>query len=529
MSRGLALGLLLAGVAGLILRLPRLEERPLHTDESVHAYKFLGLWQQGTYRYDPDEYHGPSLYYATLPFAWASGARTPAALTETTLRLVPLAFGLGLILLLPLLADGLGRAATIWAGLFTAVSTAFVYYSRYYIHEMALVFFALLFGAALWRYWRQPRMGWAALAGLALGLMHATKETVVFHLAALGVAAVGLLWFAEDGRRSWLDLRTRLRLAPLVSGGAVAVLVSVTLFTSCFTNASGPLDSLRTYLPWLTRAGGDSPHIHPWYFYLERLFWFHPGKGPVFSELLIGLLALGGMATGFMPGRYSSAHRGLARFLTYYTLALALAYSVVAYKTPWCVLGFFHGAIVLAGLGTAALFKWIRPTWLFLLAGLAVVSATVQLAVQAQRASQEFATDQRNPYVYAHTSKDLLRLVDRIRGVAAVQGNPATLAINVMAPGGDYWPLPWYLRGFPEVTWSVGIPDDPFAPIVVAGARLNAALDEKSDKRWISVGYYEQRPRVFLEMFVELELWKRYVETLPRDRDDDAAEADDKG
>jgi uncharacterized protein (TIGR03663 family) len=531
MSRGLALGLLLACVVGLILRLPRLEQRPLHTDESVHAYKFLELWQQGTYRYDPDEYHGPSLYYATLPFVWASGARTPAALSEATLRLVPVAFGLGLILLLPLLADGLGRAATVWAGCFTAVSTAFVYYSRYYIHEMALVCFALLFGAALWRYWRQPGMGWAALAGLGLGLMHATKETVVFHLAALGCAAVGLLWFAEDGRRSWQELRARLRPAPIATGFAVAAFVSITLFTSCFTNASGPLDSWRTYLPWLTRAGGESPHIHPWHFYLERLFWFHPGKGPVSSELLIGLLALGGMATGLVPARHSAAHRGLARFLTFYTLTLALAYSVVAYKTPWCALGFLHGAILLAGIGAAALFRWIRPTWLLLLAGLVVVGATVQLAAQARRASREFATDQRNPYVYAHTSKDLLRLVERIRGVARVHGSPSTLAIHVMAPGGDYWPLPWYLRGFPEVTWSAGIPEDPFAPIVVASARLNAALDEKSDKRWLSVGYYEQRPRVFLEMFVELELWKRYVETLPRNRDDDDedAEADDTG
>jgi hypothetical protein len=81
--------------------------------------------------------------------------------------------------------------------------------------------------------------------------------------------------------------------------------------------------------------------------------------------------------------------------------------------------------------------------------------------------------------------------------------------------------LPWYLRGFREVNWSAGIPEDPYAPIVIAGARLNAALDEESEKRWLSVGYYQHRPQVFFEMFVELELWKRYVETLPRDRDED--------
>ncbi|MBE7500010.1 MAG: hypothetical protein HS113_06805 [Verrucomicrobiales bacterium] len=115
MNRWLALGLFGAFVVGLALRLPGLAERPLHTDEAVHAYKFLGLWQQGTYRYDPDEYHGPSLYYLSLPFAWASGARTAAALSESTLRLVPVAFGLGPILLL-LLRDGLAGGHGVGGG-----------------------------------------------------------------------------------------------------------------------------------------------------------------------------------------------------------------------------------------------------------------------------------------------------------------------------------------------------------------------------------------------------------------------------
>lgn len=521
MHRRLAWGLLVACVVGLALRLPHLERRPLHTDEGVHAYKFLGLWQSGQYRYDPDEYHGPTLYYATLPFAWASGARTPGALGERTLRLVPVAFGLGLILVLALLADGLGRAATLWAAAFTAVSTAFVYYSRYYIHETLLVFGVMVLGAALWRYWQRPSAAWAALAGLALGLTHATKETVVFHLAAMGFAGAGVFWFTNDGRRAWEHLRARLRLAHLAIGLGVAIAVSITCFSSFFTNASGPLDSLRTYAPWLGRAGGDSPHVHPWHFYFERLLWFHPGKGPVFSELLIGVLAVVGMVSACVPARLSPAHQGLARFLTLYTLALAGGYCVIPYKTPWCVLGFWHGAILLAGLGAAAVFRWVRPTWQFGLLALLLAAATAQLGVQAWRAAGPLATDQRNPYVYAHTSKDFRRLLDRVMGVAGMLGGPANTSVNVMAPGGDYWPLPWYLRGFEEVHWSSGVPEDPYAPIVIAGARLNAALDEKSNKRWLSVGYYEHRPQVFFEMFVELELWKRYVETLPRDRDDE--------
>ena len=61
-------------------------------------------------------------------------------------------FGVGLILLLALVADGLGRRATVCAALLTAISPAMVFYSRYYIHEMLLVFFTAWTFVCFWRY-----------------------------------------------------------------------------------------------------------------------------------------------------------------------------------------------------------------------------------------------------------------------------------------------------------------------------------------------------------------------------------------
>src|SRR5256885_8797444 len=122
MNRWSALALLLALAAALALRLPRLGARPLHNDESVNAVKVSELWQQGRYAYDPDEYHGPALHYATLPFLWLSGTRNSDELSDSTLRLAPVASGVGLILLLLFLADGLGRPAMAWAAIFIALS-----------------------------------------------------------------------------------------------------------------------------------------------------------------------------------------------------------------------------------------------------------------------------------------------------------------------------------------------------------------------------------------------------------------------
>lgn len=521
MNRWLIPGLLLALILGAALRAPRLGERPMHTDESVHAYKFAALWDRGEYRYDPHEYHGPTLYYATLPLARSSGAANSDQLREATLRAVPLVFGLGLILLTALLADGLGRTGTLAAAGLTAVSPALVYFSRYYIHETLLVFFTALLGAALWRYSRRPGWGWAGLAGLALGLMHATKETFVFNVAALLAALAVTAALDPDRRERWLEFRARWRWKHGLLGVLAALVVSATLFTSFFQHPGGWLDSFRTYSPWLHRAAGASPHIHPWTFYFERLFWFRPADGPVFSELLIGGLALVGAVAAWLPDPFPPFHRGLARVLTVYTLVLTGLYTAIGYKTPWCALGFLHGMILLAGIGAAALLRWARFPALRAALALVLLAGAAQLAVQARRATGPFDTDQRNPWVYAHTSRDLLRLVDRVLGIAQVHGDPARMEVNVLALGGDYWPLPWYLRRLKETRWADGIPADPFAPVVIASARLHAALDEKSDKRWISAGYYEHRPRVFFELFVELELWKRYLASRPPPPDEE--------
>ncbi|MHC4528105.1 MAG: flippase activity-associated protein Agl23, partial [Planctomycetota bacterium] len=51
--------ILAATMVAVGLRLPRLDQRPMHGDEAVHAEKFRLLLEEGTYRYDRHEYHGP--------------------------------------------------------------------------------------------------------------------------------------------------------------------------------------------------------------------------------------------------------------------------------------------------------------------------------------------------------------------------------------------------------------------------------------------------------------------------------------
>jgi len=520
-----ALALLLAIAGALFLRTPDLGNRPLHNDEAINATKLAALWEKGDYRYDPHEFHGPTLYYFALPFLKFSSAKDATQITDAQLRVVTVAFGVGLILLLALLRDGLGRAATVWAAIFLAVSPAMVFYSRYFIHEMLLVFFTLLTLASGWRFIQSRKTIWAMLAGIGGGLMFATKETFVLSGAALGFALIATRiwnrWRAERSQPSSEHIpkvKWTPPWQPIILAGLSGAIVWLLCFTSFFTNAAGLADSFRTYLPWLHRAGGASPHIQPWYFYFERLFWFHPAKSPPWTELIILLLALIGAAAGFCGNRARVTRPSLVRFLSFYTFALTAIYTVISYKTPWCALNFWLGMILLAGVGAAALVKSCgNKMTQALLVGLIGVGA-LHLAVQAWLLTREFPADLRNPHIYAQTSPHERELIERIEAIARVAPDGFATVLKVISPE-SYWPLPWALREFKNIGWYDELPADPFAPIVLTSAKLGAALDDKSAKAYIMTGYYELRPNVFLELYVERGLWERFVATLPRATD----------
>ena len=223
----------------------------MHTDEAVHAQKFGELLQQSNYRYDPAEYHGPTLNYFTLIGAKLAGTEKYTDLTETLLRIVPVFFSVVLILLLLLLTDALPPRALILTAVFTAVSPAFTYYSRYYIQEMLLVCFTFGVIVCAYRYTKKQNVLWALMTGVFLGLAHATKETFIIALASMFLAFL-LLDFRKN-----LTLGKLLKVVkPLHIFIAIAVtfIVSALFYSSFFTNPAGIADSFKTYATYFTRA-----------------------------------------------------------------------------------------------------------------------------------------------------------------------------------------------------------------------------------------------------------------------------------
>jgi len=525
-----ALAVLAVAAAALATRLPRLAERPMHCDEGNQAVKAALLRESGTYEYDPVDHHGPTLYYCTLPAFWIAGARDRAETDERMFRSVTVLFGAGVIVLLLLVSDGLGKGAALIAALLTALSPAMSYFARYYIQETLLVFFTLAAIASVWRYSRSGSPGWAVAAGASFGLMHATKETWVLAAAAMAMALPLAIawgrWVAGAGsgvagaKRSNAPgilsiLKPHLRPLHLLAAAAMACLVATALYSSFGAHWQGPLDSLGAYDTYLRRGTEGGLHTHSWHFYIELLVAFRPARGFFWTEgLIVGLAGV-----GFFASLLCREKAGLCRFLAFYTVLLTAFYSLIPYKTPWCMLSFLHGMILLAGVGAWAILRRLPGLPLKTLALGLLAAGAVHLGWECWWLNFRLPADQRNPYVYAHTSTDALNLAARLERLAELSDEGHAMVIHVVTPE-NYWPLPWYLRKFKA--GHVGCWHDPAvwaeetAPYPPPSVILLTADVAQSVEAQLRAGYNRQmifglRPEVFLSAYVREDLWEKFL------------------
>ncbi len=529
--RWFGLWAIVLGVA-LALRCTALENRPMHADEAVQASITRQLWWKGSYRYNPDEFHGPTLAYASLGALAIERPSNFAATTPVTYRIVPALFGAALILAVAMLGDGLGRWAAWAAGGMLAISPSLVFYSRYYIHEMLLAAFSLATVAVAWRYLKTRRLGWCLAAGVFLGLMQATKETAVLTYLGWAVgAALTIGWEKITGSRdaspfSEAPAEQVLREADnarsiaviwlLVMG--VAALVAAGLYSSLLANPRGPMDAVLTYLPWIGRAQGHSPHVHAWYYYLQILGWWRAGEGPVWSEAAILILALVGFVSGVRGSAalLTGASPRLVRYLGFSTAALILIYSTIPYKTPWCLVQFHIGLVLLAGVGAVAAVRLVRggiPRGMVILV---LVLAAAHLAWQTYRSSFLMPADPQNPYAYVPTLPDAERLERDIEELALASPEEYAVPVKVIWNNTYYWPLPWYLRRLERVGFWAQIPDDPSAAIVVAAPEHDTALTARLDATHLMTGFYGLRPGVLAQLWVRMDLWEAHLRRLGR-------------
>ncbi len=493
--------LLVVAVAAFGLRVADLDRRPMHHDEANQAVRTGLLQETGVYQYDPQDHHGPSLYYLTVPLLHLGSGRDFSGTTETLFRIVPVLFGVGLILLLAWVVDGLGWPAVLVSAALTAISPAMVYYSRYFIQEMLFVFFTFGCLIALWRWTRTGTWRWALTAGVMAGLMFATKETCIIAYFAMIVALeVAEAW--SGGRRG--ILRTAwARPVHAVIGGVAALVVAAMFYSSFFTHFAGLPDAVLAYQSYFIKGVSAGGHAHPWTYYWHLLGWFREGQGPVFSEGLILALAAVGAVFILMRRPAGSADPVLPRFLLVYTVLMSVLYSAIPHKSPWLVLSFLHGMILLAGIGAVALVGSLRRLGWKVAVSLLLLAGATQLAAQSRRCNFQFDCDPRNPYAYVHTSRDFLKLVKRVQDVAGPND-----IIAVVTNDHDAWPLPWYLRKFRQAGYWQNPAN---MPAGLKPAVIVTSMDRDQPFDGYQAEIYGLRPGTLLNLHIRNDLWAAFL------------------
>src|SRR5260221_9449511 len=209
-----SLGMLIVGA---LLRLYNLSLVPLHHDEGVNGNFLVTLVRQGNYEYNPENYHGPTLYFFSAVIPWIARFLGGKAfgdnygLTTFNIRLVTAAFGIGTIWLVLLLRKRIGTIGVLSAAGLIAISPGAVYLSRYFIHESLFVFFTLGIVVAALKYYDSGRAAYLVLASISTALMVATKETWIINGPVLLIALVTTslyFWLREKiaGKESELSL-----------------------------------------------------------------------------------------------------------------------------------------------------------------------------------------------------------------------------------------------------------------------------------------------------------------------------------
>jgi len=197
---------------------------------------------------------------------------------------------------------------------------------------------------------------------------------------------------------------------------------------------------------------------------------------------------------------------------------------MIPYKTPWNLIGFLHGMILMAGVGAAAIIKQAKHKHRLVkifIGGILLVGVG-HLGIQAYFSNYKYYEDSTNPYVYAHPVSDIYHVVSRVEELTAVHPNGQNIYIEVIFPDDDYWPLPWYLRAFPNIGWWNKVDETtPAAPVIIASPSVEKDLMRKLYEypppgarnlyAPLFDSYVALRPKVEIRGYVRQDLWDAFL------------------
>lgn len=545
------------------LRFFMLELKPLHHDEGVNGYFLLELFRKGIYKYDPSNYHGPTLYFDTLVFTKLLGLET------FSVRASVAVFGVLLVLLTLFLRKYIGTIGSLTAALLLALSPGMVFISRYFIHEMLFVFFSLgivvgvvyfiegkplgTFGTIATSFlllvcfiilpfgladtfgssniylrmiffliegvlvfflmkmllsWNEGRAAYLILAAASAALFFGTKETAFITVGTMLIAC-GCVF-------AWRKLYTG------IIGKITETWHEPTALT--FSNFRRQLGENRDFvliltLTFLTFAYVGILFFTSFFTYAEGVgkafeaysFWTKTGvKDHAYgwTKYIAWMLKVEApililSALGTLIALAAARHR-FAIFTGFWAFGLAAAYSIIPYKTPWLALSFILPMCIIAGYGINEMFA-NKNSGIKAIGGFLFAVAVGVLSYQTYDLNFVHYDDEEMPYVYAHTKRGFHGLIEKIEHFAEKSGKAKDVSVEVISD--EYWPMPWYMRNYPKAVFHSHFIDASTSEMIVASEQKQKdELLERYRQHYKYVGTYPLRPGVDLMLLVRRDL-----------------------
>src|SRR5689334_8278840 len=171
-----------------VLRFADLALKPLHHDEGVNGFFLTNLFRNGDYKYDPANYHGPTLYYIALVFTKLFRLNT------ISIRASVAIFGVATVVLCFYLRRYIGTAGSLFAALFLSLSPGMVFISRYFIHETFFVFLSLALVVSILLFIEKRPAGFVSVFWITLILLVCFLPPVINLPKAIGLATPTSIW-----------------------------------------------------------------------------------------------------------------------------------------------------------------------------------------------------------------------------------------------------------------------------------------------------------------------------------------------
>jgi uncharacterized protein (TIGR03663 family) len=430
-----------------ILRLWALDLKPAHFDEGINGWFVDQMRSVGFYRYDPENYHGPFYFYLLFASLSLLGRNLWA------LRLPAVAASIASVWVALRFDRIIGSLAARWGALALALSPAMVFYGRYAIHESWLVLALLITTRGLMGLWKEGGRRDLIIVFSGVTLMLLLKETAVIHLACFVLAGGAfLIWERLVPSRPMLTFAPRRwSMTDLAWCGGLSLLALIFFYSGTFLNFPGVIDFFRAYAKWFQTGTGAGGHVKTDYQFGPLNYYWLALMGRYEWPALAGLLYALRLA---WPSHWVGA--SMMRYLSIYGLGVLIAYSIVPYKTPWCIISILWPFSLLFGcLVQEAWNQWRSPVIRLVTILLALSLLGVSL-ILSLRLNFKHCTDPTEPYVYVQTMPEIARLTEPVMALAHDDLREYAMSGQIVLE--SYYPLPWIFGDFTRIGYYDKVP-----------------------------------------------------------------------